>query len=238
VSEDPAEEVVSKGMKLALVAAAIGSQKIAEQIKWRAIAHQAASEAEATRARLAYEAARENARGWLEKFTPDEHMSVDLVADAYTSARAWADVEPDTFAQHMDRIADGIRTRYGVDPEQVATEATLGGTRGTGKGRAAATADALAAGAVLSEAAAEDSRRDTPPAEGGNGEDERQRFDGGARITARYSEAGIDEAVGRPRVQAARAQQEPASAATRGRSVPGRGRRRRNSAVRRSELGR
>lgn len=222
MSEDPAEEVVSKGMRLALVAAAIGSQKIAEQIKWRAVAHQAASEAEATRARLAYEAARENARGWLEKFRPDENMSVDLVADAYTSARAWAEVEPEAFSVHLERIASEIRTQYGIDPDQVATEATLRGRGDAEKTRGAqsrndAAIDAVAAGQVLvagGEELAEHSN--VREADSIVSDDRADQLDATAAIVARHEKAGVDPETSRQRIHGAQAQGKPARYATRG----------------------
>lgn len=226
MNEDPAEEVANRTLRLALVAAAIGAQKVAELARRRSIARQLEDATQAARVDAAYQAARKNAVGWLSRFTPDEHMSADLAADAWTHAKEWADVDPQTFEPHKDRIGKAIRAQYGVDPDQVATEATLRGEADTEKDRGAdsrrdAMVDAVAAGQVLADGSAEaadatSERANLHEADSIVSDDRADQLDATAAIVARHTEAGIEASTSRPRVTGARAQEQPARDAWRG----------------------
>lgn len=242
--QDPAEEMFGKAMKTALAAAAIGGRQVAQQIQQMQQEREARDLAAAREAQVRYEAAARQAEAVLGAFQPNETMTADMVAQAYSYSRAWAEVDRDRFGPHVDRIGDAIRTRYGIDPEAAASEAALRNEADVAKSHGAEHRDQ----AALDEAAAlvvgvdtVDELRDHAnehKADAEHDESVADHLDAKANIEARLAGAGVDEATSAPRVTAADLQAKPAKAATGRSKVRARSRSNRPQIARTADRGR
>lgn len=115
--EDPAQEVVSKGARLAITAAAMVAEQIARQRQRTASEIAAAEGAETMRLQSRWDAERAAARAQVNSANASwlERASADEAADAWRTAHVWAQFEPEMFAHHEDRIAAAIEAQYGID---------------------------------------------------------------------------------------------------------------------------
>ena len=114
---DGVDELVAGGLRVAVTAAGLVAQRVAETRAEQARRAHAASAAEARRLEAQYDAERAAARAQLSLVERDswwKAAKVDDVADAWQTAQSWRGVDPD-----VDRAAERIRTevrdRYGVD---------------------------------------------------------------------------------------------------------------------------
>lgn len=149
------EAIESQVRTAAMVAAQIG-QRMAWTIEQRAERARRANETEARQLAERLEAERRTALAhlsdvqrpqWWERATPEK------IGNAYETAVAWEEREPAASAARQ-RIEDEVRTRYGIDPEELQAR-----TRAE-KERIEADREAGDAAVLLSEAATEDEREE------------------------------------------------------------------------------
>ena len=166
---DGIEEAVEGQMRLLVTAAARAGDRLARMREDALRRAQATSEREARElhSRLAAEqrAVRADLAGvqradWWEKATPQR------IAQAYESAVAWRDEEPEA-ARAEQRIIDELRTRHGINPDELrsqvaAADAQRAQQQSQAEKRDRAEASALMAEATAEEDRAQSSREDRP----------------------------------------------------------------------------
>ena len=115
--EDPAYETVTAGNRAVLMAATVAAEQVARH--WRHQAELAAGDTTADAGRWQERYAAQRRLAGVEVGAADQRwvdvVDVDQVARVWETAHAWAELEPDEFGPHADRIRDLVRDRYGVD---------------------------------------------------------------------------------------------------------------------------
>ncbi|GAB4082755.1 hypothetical protein GCU67_20240 [Modestobacter muralis] len=118
---DGVDEVVGGGVRVAITAAGLVAERLAEARVQRARQAEAASVEETRRLEARLTAERAAARAQLTQIDREgwwDNAGVDDVADAWETAQAWRQLDP-AAERAAERIEREVRDRYGVDVHNV-----------------------------------------------------------------------------------------------------------------------